>query len=130
MDEEEKSMGEWTTLGRKKESGPGADVRGPAREWNRDRSIGEFTTLRPEGILDNGYADAARRWKAGEEILGRYVVERVTQKNRKQRLRQKFVHPRVYSSVIHHIQNVEESVSSNRRINKAWCVCKMEYYSV
>ena len=44
--------------------------------WNPDESIGELTTLKPKGIVDDGRTDGARRWKVGEEILGRYVVER------------------------------------------------------
>lgn len=75
----EESIGELTTRGPgetvdKGTSGPVLEPHVPV--WEPGKSIGELTTLKPEGIVDDGRTDGARRWKAGEEILGRYVVER------------------------------------------------------
>ena len=76
MEAEEQSMGEWTTLGRKKEANPAAENAVPPEGWDPEKSLGEQETLKGGGIADDGRTDGARRWKAGEEILGRYVVER------------------------------------------------------
>ena len=75
MENEEKSFGELPTLGRTEEAkSAGTPQSGPS--WS-SLGLSEAETLKPpEGIVDDGRTDRARRWKAGETILGRYVVER------------------------------------------------------
>ena len=69
-----KSFGELQTLGREEPSEP--EVHAEGASWS-ERELSRAETLRPpEGIRDDGRTDAARRWKAGETILDRYVVER------------------------------------------------------
>ena len=72
---EEKSWSELPTYGREEEE--------KSAEWGPTSIptwMSEAETLRPPertvGIVDDGRTDAARRWKPGETILGRYVVER------------------------------------------------------
>lgn len=70
-DRDEESIGKMRTWGHEE------SARSPQESaWDPGMSIGGLTTRRPEGIDDDGRTDGARRWKAGEEILGRYVVER------------------------------------------------------
>ena len=76
MENEEKSFGELPTLGRSEETRH-EEVSSSEWGWDPAESIGELETLKPpEEIRDDGRTDRARRWKAGETILGRYVVER------------------------------------------------------
>ena len=71
---EEKSWSELPTYGREEEE---SEAWEPASipTW-----MSAAETLRPPerpvGIVDDGRTDAARRWRPGETILGRYVVER------------------------------------------------------
>ena len=69
-----KSFGELPTLGR--EEPPEPEVRAEGASWSETEMSRAETLRPPEGIRDDGRTDAARRWKPGEEILGRYVVER------------------------------------------------------
>ena len=75
MENEEKSFGELPTLGRTEEE-KSVEMPQEGPSWS-ELGLSEADTLKPpEGIVDDGRTDAARRWKAGETILGRYVVER------------------------------------------------------
>lgn len=78
MKDDDKSMGDWRTLGRDGKVPAGGSEAGAAEAWNSMQSIGDGPTWdgRGEGIVDDGRTDAGRRWRAGEEILGRYVVVR------------------------------------------------------
>ena len=75
MENEEKSFGELPTLGRTEEAeSAGTPRQGPS--WS-SLGLSEAETLKPpEGIVDDGRTDEARKWKSGEIILNRYVVER------------------------------------------------------
>lgn len=75
----EESIGELMTRnpGGSGEKETSESVRDPhVPMWDPGKTIGEITTLKPAGIVDDGRTNGARRWKAGEVILGRYVVER------------------------------------------------------
>ncbi len=75
MENEEKSFGELPTLGRTEEAeSAGTPRQGPS--WS-SLGLSEAETLKPpEGIVDDGRTDEARKWKSGKIILNRYVVER------------------------------------------------------
>ena len=72
MENEEKSFGELPTLGRTEEAeSAGTPRQGPS--WS-SLGLSEAETLKPpEGIVDDGRTDEARKWKSGEIILNRYV---------------------------------------------------------
>lgn len=74
MDGKKESFGELRTVGRS--GGTRREVASEAEARNQEGTIGNFTTRWPDGILDDGRTDGRRSWKTGEEILGRYVVER------------------------------------------------------
>ena len=76
MENDKRSIGEWTTFGGPEDAVPPLASVAPPAGWDPDLSIGQQETLREPGIADDGRTDGARRWKAGETILGRYVVER------------------------------------------------------
>lgn len=76
MENEEKSFGDLPTLGRIEESRREEGVSDGEGGGDPAESIGDLETLKPEGIVDGGRTAGTRRWKAGETILGRYVVER------------------------------------------------------
>ena len=73
----EKSFGELPTLGHEETVRPEMPA-GEGPSWTA-LGLSEAETLKPTegvgGIVDNGRTDRARRWKVGEDILGRYVVE-------------------------------------------------------
>ncbi len=72
MRERNEGWNDDTLDGMRTAGGAGASVASGAEET---RSLGGVETRMGTGIEDDGRTDAARRWKAGETILGRYVVE-------------------------------------------------------
>ena len=80
--DEIESIGEMRTLGREGEETRKEEDGRSIETWTA--GLSERETLKrpceqavPEtGIVDDGRTDAARRWRPGDTILGRYVVER------------------------------------------------------
>ena len=70
-----KSFGELPTLGHEetRKADPRSAAEGPS--WTALGLSEAETRQPPEGIRDDGRTDAARRWKPGDVILDRYVVE-------------------------------------------------------
>ncbi len=72
-DKVEDSYGELPTKGREMEPQERADGDKPGMAWDGD-SIGELPTLKPKAI-PTPRGEGGGRWKPGDEILGRFVVE-------------------------------------------------------